>query len=62
MLQSPIGFPAPEMDLLREKYQKLESNKVTLVADKPVSTFSIDVDTGSYSNMRRMINQGEFPP
>lgn len=58
-LQSPI-VPAPEIEI-REKYQKLEPNKVTLVTDKPVSTFSIDVDTGSYSNMRRMINQGNLP-
>ena len=30
--------------------------------EQPVSTFSIDVDTGSYSNVRRMIRQGVRPP
>ena len=30
--------------------------------EQPVSTFSIDVDTGSYSNVRRMLNDGYFPP
>ena len=32
------------------------------VADQPVSTFSVDVDTGAYSNVRRMLNQGQMPP
>ena len=32
------------------------------VAETPVSTFSIDVDTGAYSNMRRWLNQGRLPP
>ena len=31
---------------------------VQAVADTPVSTFSVDVDTGSYSNVRRMLNAG----
>ncbi|WP_265468629.1 vWA domain-containing protein [Arenimonas daejeonensis] len=30
--------------------------------ENPVSTFSIDVDTGSYSNVRRMLAQGQLPP
>lgn len=32
------------------------------VAETPVSTFSVDVDTGSYSNVRRFLNQGQVPP
>jgi Ca-activated chloride channel family protein len=35
---------------------------VQAVAETPVSTFSVDVDTGSYSNVRRMLNAGEMPP
>jgi Ca-activated chloride channel family protein len=35
---------------------------VQLAAEQPVSTFSIDVDTGSYTNVRRMLNQGQLPP
>lgn len=45
-----------------EKYQKSNINPIQVVTENPVSTFSIDVDSGSYSNMRRMINQGIMPP
>ena len=48
--------------LYRENYQHLETQNVFRVADEPVSTFSIDVDTGAYSNMRRWLNQGQLPP
>lgn len=46
----------------REKYQANTANPVQQVAQTPVSTFSIDVDTGSYSNVRRMLNEGRLPP
>ena len=46
----------------RERYQKLADNPVRAVAETPVSTFSIDVDTGSYANVRRFLNQGQLPP
>ncbi len=45
-----------------EKYAERDDNPVQRVAEQPVSTFSIDVDTGSYSNVRRMIRQGVRPP
>ena len=45
-----------------EKYQHNTVNPVHRVADQPVSTFSIDVDTGSYSNSRRFLNNGQLPP
>lgn len=45
-----------------EKYQDIEPNPVQQVSQNPVSTFSIDVDTGSYSNIRRMLNDGLLPP
>ena len=48
--------------LYRENYQHLETQNVMSVASSPVSTFSIDVDTGAYSNMRRWLNQGQLPP
>ena len=48
--------------LYRENYQHIESQNVIRVASEPVSTFSIDVDTGAYSNMRRWLNQGQLPP
>ena len=46
-----------------ENYQKIETNPVHSVAQQPISTFSIDVDTGSYSNVRRFLLQnGQLPP
>ena len=61
------AMPAPAMERQRlqqntEKYQKNDVNPVHRVADQAVSTFSIDVDTGSYSNTRRFLNDGRLPP
>lgn len=46
----------------REQYEKLPDNPIHSVAETPVSTFSVDVDTGSYANVRRLLNQGSLPP
>ena len=46
----------------REQYENLPDNPVHSVAETPVSTFSVDVDTGSYANVRRFLNQGSLPP
>jgi Ca-activated chloride channel family protein len=46
----------------RENYENVEINGVKLVTQEPVSTFSIDVDTASYANVRRMLNNGHLPP
>ena len=46
----------------RENYGKIDANPVHLVAEQPVSTFSIDVDTGAYANVRRFLNAGQLPP
>lgn len=61
------AMPAPAMERQplqqnTEKYQKNDVNPVHRVADQAVSTFSIDVDTGSYSNTRRFLNDGRLPP
>ena len=46
-----------------ERYGHYEPNPVHVVAEQPVSTFSIDVDTGSYANIRRFLTQtGRLPP
>ena len=46
-----------------ERYGHYEPNPVHAVAEQPVSTFSIDVDTGSYANIRRFLTQtGRLPP
>lgn len=56
MMMSPPAAPSTE------RYSPIIDNPVKLVAQAPVSTFSIDVDTGSYSNVRRLLNAGRLPP
>src|SRR6056297_1915563 len=53
---------APDRPIDRENYAQFDDNPLKLVAEHPVSTFSIDVDTGSYSNVRRMLREGRLPP
>ncbi len=45
-----------------ERYPDATPNPVRRVAEEPVSTFSIDVDTASYSNVRRFLDEGRLPP
>jgi Ca-activated chloride channel family protein len=47
--------------LNRENYAQFTDNPLRQVTETPYSTFSIDVDTGAYSNMRRMLNAGTRP-
>ncbi len=49
-------------DIDREKYPDAKTNPVKAVAAEPVSTFSIDVDTASYANVRRYLADGQLPP
>ena len=63
MLGNVAGYAtlqAPEQNT--EKYTNFSDNPIQLANENPVSTFSIDVDTGSYSNVRRMLNSGTRPP
>jgi Ca-activated chloride channel family protein len=54
-------YPQPMID--RENYLHYEHNGVKVVAEQPVSTFSVDVDTASYANVRRMlVREGRLPP
>jgi Ca-activated chloride channel family protein len=46
----------------RDNYAHRDANPVHLAATDPVSTFSIDVDTGSYTNVRHMLKEGRLPP
>ncbi|NQD38594.1 VWA domain-containing protein [Permianibacter sp. IMCC34836] len=62
---SPVAMmlaPPPAQPENRENYQKLADNPVKVTSREPVSTFSIDVDTGAYSNMRRFLRAGQLPP
>lgn len=49
-------------DMNTEEYKNIEENGFKKVNENPLSTFSIDVDAASYSNMRRYLNRGELPP
>ena len=44
------------------RYQQFDDNPVKQVAQNPLATFSLDVDTGSYANVRRFLNHGLLPP
>jgi Ca-activated chloride channel family protein len=46
----------------REVYDGEEVSPVKIAAAEPVSTFSVDVDTGAYANARRFLTQGLIPP
>src|SRR4029078_3842913 len=53
--------PSPgEID--RDRYEHQVDNPIHQVATDPVSTFSIDVDSASYSNVRRYLNENRLPP
>ena len=46
----------------RDQFDRHPDNRFERVAEQPLSTFSIDVDTAGYSNLRRYLNQGVLPP
>jgi Ca-activated chloride channel family protein len=58
--QPLVAAVLPEQNT--EHYAQVEDNPIHRTAEDPVSTFSIDVDTGSYSNVRRMLAAGQRPP
>ncbi|MDP2570546.1 VWA domain-containing protein [Vibrio penaeicida] len=67
MTKSMIAHPMPSIEPSpfignRDNYLDTPSNGVKQVATAPLSTFSIDVDTGSYANIRSYINMGQKPP
>ncbi len=45
-----------------EAYDKIDDNPFFKVQTRPLSTFSVDVDTASYANMRRFLADGKLPP
>ncbi len=62
MLYACVGMPAPAQNWNTENYATIHENGFKNVRANPLSTFSIDVDNASYSNVRRYINQGDLPP
>jgi Ca-activated chloride channel family protein len=50
------------VDIAQEAYAASADTSFVRVTESPLSTFSIDVDTASYSNVRRFLQQGQLPP
>jgi Ca-activated chloride channel family protein len=66
---APYAMPAPVIASARpypfpggESYTAINENPFRAVSQEPLSTFSIDVDTASYSNVRRFLTNGTLPP
>ena len=60
---SPTYFPGGELPVWNtEEYSHIEENSFLSVLTSPFSTFAADVDTASYANLRRLINNGETIP
>src|SRR5690606_20376437 len=61
----PMGVFSPkliERARVQEEYAKIDENRFISPLQEALSTFAVDVDGASYSNIRRMINAGELPP
>ncbi len=61
VLQGPVSQAQPP-DFNTEAYDAIQESPFVAAKDAPLSTFSIDVDTASYSNVRRFLAQGQLPP
>ncbi len=57
--QASIAVMPPQQE--RDRFTEIDDNGIQRTAQTPVSTFSIDVDTASYSFSRRQINHGRLP-
>jgi len=56
------GLSITNKDFNTEDYDHINENGFHKVSDDPLSTFSIDVDAASYSNVRRFLNSNQLPP
>ncbi len=61
-LRLPPGAQGPEAPSNTEGYDKIVENPFLTSFENPLSTFSIDVDTASYANVRRFLTGGQLPP
>lgn len=62
ILQAPAAYYQPQPDYNTEEYDGINENIFHGALQNPLSTFSIDVDAASYSNIRRFIQLGQRPP
>jgi Ca-activated chloride channel family protein len=60
--QTPQDQTPTDKEFNTEGYDKIAENPFLEALKNPLSTFSIDVDTAAYSNVRRFIQQGNLPP
>jgi Ca-activated chloride channel family protein len=58
----PSGIRRAREPWNTEAYERIDENPFRPVSVAPLSTFSVDVDRASYSNVRRFLNQGALPP
>src|SRR5690349_10835420 len=67
----PTGYAAPKSAppmqksgaaQNREEYNRSEESPFYDAKSSPLATFSVDVDTASYSNIRRILREGKLPP
>ena len=56
------GGERPPLGHNTEAYDHINDNPFLAARDNPVSTFSIDVDTASYANVRRILHEERLPP
>jgi len=64
-VMAKIAEPLPQPgyhDEGRDRFRPIDTNPVKVTAEEPVSTFSIDVDSSSYSFMRASLQNGALPP
>lgn len=62
MLHEPGPLQATPAEFNTEAYDCISDNPFLSVRQNPLSTFSADVDTASYANIRRFLQQGRMPP
>lgn len=59
---SVAAAPAPTVTFEGERYPEVRSQGFVSVDERPLSTFSVDVDTASYVHVRRLLRAGSLPP
>ncbi len=61
-LPAPLPYPARPEAGAGDTYAKIQENAFRPVSKEPLSTFSLDVDNASYTNVRRFLSEGQLPP